>query len=101
MGLLSSILLAPFLGPIKAAEWTLEKVDRVVREELTDDTPVKEELMALQLALESGDIDDAGYLVREQEIMTRLRSVREWREKLGMASAGGPVRVARGPDVDA
>lgn len=94
MGLLSSILLAPFLGPIYGTKWTLDKIDRVVREELTDDTPIKEDLMALQMRLEMGEIDDAEYVRRESEIMQRLRDVREWREKLGMATSGGPVRVA-------
>jgi Gas vesicle protein G len=94
MGLLSNILLAPFLGPIYGTRWTLDKVDRVVREELTDDTPIKEDLMALQMQLEMGEIDDAEYVKRETEIMQRLRDVREWREKLGMSTSGGPVRVA-------
>jgi hypothetical protein len=94
MGLLTNILLAPFLGPIYGTKWTLDKVDRVVREELTDDTPIKEDLMALQMQLEMGEIDDAEYVHRESEIMQRLRDVREWREKLGMATSGGPVRVA-------
>ena len=93
MGLLSNILLAPFLGPIYGTRWTLDKVDRVVREELTDDTPIKEDLMALQMQLEMGEIDDAEYVKREAEIMQRLRDVREWREKLGMSTSGGPVRV--------
>jgi len=39
MGLLTNILLAPFLGPVWGTRWTLEKVDRVVREELTDARP--------------------------------------------------------------
>jgi hypothetical protein len=94
MGLLTNILLAPFLGPIYGTKWTLDKVDRVVREELTDDTPIKEDLMTLQLQLEMGEIDDAEYVRREAEIMQRLRDVREWREKLGMGTSGGPVRVA-------
>jgi hypothetical protein len=64
MGLLTNILLAPFLGPVWGTRWTLEKVDRVVREELTDDTPIKEDLMALQLQLEMGEIDDAEYARR-------------------------------------
>jgi hypothetical protein len=93
MGLLSNILLAPFLGPIYGTRWTLDKVDRVVREELTDDTPIKEDLMALQMQLEMGEIDDAEYVKREAEIMQRLRDVRDWREKLGMSTSGGPVRV--------
>lgn len=96
MGLLTNILLAPFLGPVWASKWTLDKVDRVVREELTDDTPIKEDLMKLQMALEMGDIDDAEYVRREAEIMRRLREVREWREKYGMSTGGGPVRVAGG-----
>jgi hypothetical protein len=94
MGLLTNILLSPFLGPIWGTRWTLEKVDRVVREELTDDTPIKEELMELQIKLEMGEIDDAEYLRREAEVMQRLREVREWREKYGMSTSGGPVRVA-------
>lgn len=94
MGLLTNILLAPFLGPIYGTKWTLDKVDRVVREQLTDDTPIKEDLMALHLQLEMGEIDDEEYVRREQEIMERLREVREWRERFGMSTSGGPVRVA-------
>jgi hypothetical protein len=94
MGLLTNILLSPFLGPIWGTKWTLDKVDRVVREELTDDTPIKEDLMKLQLALEMGEIDDPEYVRQEAEIMRRLREVREWREQFGMSTSGGPVRVA-------
>lgn len=94
MGLLTNILLAPFLGPVWGTKWTLEKVDRVVREELTNDGPIKEDLMKLQLELEAGEIDDDEYVRREAEIMIRLREVREWREKFGMGTSGGPVRVA-------
>ncbi|MBA2688137.1 MAG: gas vesicle protein GvpG [Gemmatimonadaceae bacterium] len=95
MGLLTKILLSPFLGPVWGAQWSLEKVERAVKEELSDDTSVKNEFMQLQLQLESGEIDDDEYLVREQEIMQRLREVRRWREEFGMATPGGPVRVAR------
>lgn len=94
MGILSNILLAPFLGPIWGTRWTLEKVGHVVRDELTDDTPIKEDLMALQMQLEMGEIDEEEYVRREDEIMKRLREVREWREKYGMSTSGGPVRVA-------
>ena len=100
MGLLTNILLAPFLGPVWGAKWTLDKVDRVVREELTDDTPIKEDLMNLQMQLEMGEIDDAEYVQREAEIMRRLREVREWRERFGMSIGGGPVRVAGSGDTE-
>ncbi len=100
MGLLTNILLAPFLGPIYGTRWTLDKVDRVVREELTDDTPIKEDLMALQMQLEMAEIDDAEYVRREAEIMLRFREVREWREKFGMSTTGGPVRVAESDETE-
>jgi hypothetical protein len=99
MGLLTNILLAPFLGPVNGTKWTLDKVERAVREELTDDSSVKNDFMELQMKLELGEIDDDEYLRQEGIIMQRLREVREWREKFGMASAGGPVRVA-GSDED-
>jgi hypothetical protein len=47
-----------------------------------------------------GEIDDAEYVKREAEIMQRLREVREWREKYGMPTSGGPVRVAEGDDTE-
>jgi hypothetical protein len=100
MGLLTKILLAPFLGPVWGTQWTLEKVDRVVREELTDDTPIKEDLMALQMQLEMGEVDDAEYTRREAELMQRFREVREWREKYGMSTSGGPVRVAESDETE-
>jgi hypothetical protein len=94
MGLITNILLAPFLGPVWGTRFTLDKIDRAVREQLTDDTPIKEDLMALQLKLEMGEIDDDQYTRQEAEIMQRLREVREWRERFGMSVGGGPVRVA-------
>lgn len=95
MGLLSKILFFPVAGPVAGIRWSLGKVQKVVEDELTDDTPVKQQLMELQLELELGDIDDAEYSRREAEIMARLREVRAWRERLGKATSGGPVRVAR------
>lgn len=100
MGLLTNILLAPFLGPVWGTRFTLDKVDRAVREQLTDDTPIKEDLMALQLKLEMGEIDDDQYAQQEAEIMQRLRDVREWRERFGMSVGGGPVRVAESDETE-
>lgn len=100
MGLLSSILLFPVAGPTAGIRWSLDKVMAVVREELTDDSTVKQELMELQMLLELGDIDDDEYVRRERALMERLREVRRWREEFGMSAPGGPVRVAR-DDADA
>jgi hypothetical protein len=95
MGLISNILLFPITGPVAGIRWTLGKVQQVAEDELTDDSAVKQELMELQMQLELGDIDDAEYMRREPELMQRLREIREWRERLGRPTSGGPVRVSR------
>ena len=98
MGLLSNLLFFPITGPVAGIKWSLGKVQAVVEQELTDDTPIKQELMELQMQLELGDIDDDEYLARESDLMRRLREVREWKERFGQATSGGPVRMARDPD---
>jgi hypothetical protein len=95
MGLLTNLLLFPVMGPVAGIRWTLAKVQQVAEEELTDDSAVKQELMELQMQLELGDIDEHEYVRREAELMQRLREIREWRERLGRPTIGGPVRVAR------
>jgi hypothetical protein len=98
MGLLTNLLFFPVTGPVAGIRWTLSKVAQVVDEELTDDTPIKQELMELQMQLELGDIDDEQYVQREAKLMARLRDVRAWRERLGKGVAGGPVKVSRGDE---
>jgi len=98
MGLLTNVLFFPVAGPVAGIRWALGKVQAVVEEELTDDAPVKQELMELQMLVELGDIDDEEYVRREAVLMQRLRDVREWRERLGKGVSGGPVRIARDED---
>lgn len=98
MGLLTNVLFFPVAGPVAGIRWALGKVQAVVEEELTDDAPVRQELMELQMLLELGDIDDAEYVRREAVLMQRLRDIRDWRERLGKGVSGGPVRVARDED---
>ena len=94
MGILKHLLFWPVTGPSFLTRFSLEKVHETVRHELTDDARIKEDLLALQMELEMGDIDDAEYVEREAALMAQLREVREWREEFGMGIAGGPVRVA-------
>jgi hypothetical protein len=94
MGLLKHLLFWPVTGPTFLARFAMETVRDTVRDELTDDQAVKEELMAMQMQLELGEIDDDEYVAREAALMQRLREVRQWREEFGMGTSGGPVRVA-------
>jgi hypothetical protein len=95
MGILSKVLFFPVTGPVAGIRWSLGKVVQAAEEELTDDAPIKQELMELQMQLELGDVDDAEYVRREADLMARFREVRAWKERLGKAVSGGPVRVAR------
>ena len=94
MGLLKHLLFWPVTGPLFLTRFSLDRVGGVVRDQLTDDSEIRADLMSLQLALELGDIDEEEYDRREAELMARLRDVRAWREEFGMGVAGGPVRVA-------
>ena len=94
MGLLKHLLFWPVTGPTFLTRFSLEKVRDTVREELTDDQAVKEELLALQMMLELGEIGDEEYVSLEAALMARLRDVRHWREEFGMATRGGLVKVA-------
>jgi hypothetical protein len=98
LGILNHVLFWPVTGPVGATRWSLNQVMKIVEEELTDDTTVKQDFMALQMKLELGEITDEEYVAQEAVIMARLREVRQWREKLGKSVAGGPVRVARGDE---
>jgi hypothetical protein len=100
MGLLTNLLFFPVTGPVAGIKWSLGQVGKIVEEELTDDAPIKQALMELQMKLELGDIDDDEYVRQEAELMLRLREVRAWRERLGKSTSGGPVRVARDSDTE-
>ena len=100
MGFLKHLLFWPVTGPMYLTEFSLEKVQGVVREQLTDDTRIKEELLDLQLRLEMGDIDDDEYMAEETRLMGQLREVRRWREEFGMATRGGVVQVAEEEQVE-
>jgi hypothetical protein len=96
VGILKHLLFWPVTGPTFLARFAIDTVEDTVRRELTDDQAVKEDLLALQMRLELGEIDDEEYVAEEALLMQRLRDVRRWREEFGMGMAGGPVRVASG-----
>ena len=104
MGILTKVLFFPVTGPVAGIRWTLGKVQHVVEEELTDDTPIKQELMELQMQLELGDIDDAEYAAAEKRrSCSGFATSGAWREKLGdvdpRGSGAGRARLRPRSDV--
>jgi hypothetical protein len=101
MGILKHVLFWPVTGPMFLTEFALDRVMGVVKEELTDDTRIKADLMELHLLLEMDEIDDDEYIRREAMLMRQIREVREWRERFGMGVSGGLVRVQAAESEDA
>lgn len=78
------------LSPISGFQFILRTLARAAEEQYTDDAPLKEKLMELQVLLDQGDITEEEYVVREGEILRALRDVQE--RKIRMA--GGSVEEA-------
>src|SRR3954462_13563667 len=95
MGLLTNLLFFPVTGPVAGIKWSLGQVQKVVEEELTDDAPVKQALMELQLQLELGDVTDEEYVEREAAFMAQLREVRAWSGGPCTGTSGGRAHVPR------
>jgi hypothetical protein len=59
--------------------------------ELSDDTVWREELLATQMRLELGEINEAEFVEREKELLARIREIRERAE--GRPEPPGAFRV--------
>lgn len=90
MLIIDRLLLLPITGPVAGIRWCLQQVANVANQELMDDSAVKDELLELQMAVETGDISEEEYLVRETALMRRLREIREYRERVMGRPEGGP-----------
>jgi len=70
------------LFPISGFKFIMRTLQRAAEEEYTDDAPLKERLLELQLSLENGDISENEYVQAEREILQQLREVQARRREL-------------------
>ena len=99
---------------VGGVRFVLDKLVSAVEQELDDDEPLKQRLLAAQMQLELGELDEAEFAAIEREVMQRLRELRERREgpqvgqegvsivgveieadDLGPAAAGGTKKRTR------
>jgi hypothetical protein len=80
MGFLSSALAAPVLGPLHGLMWLARTIQEQVKAELYDEDKIRGELTELELALDLKQIDLADYEAREDELLQRLRDIREMKD---------------------
>ncbi len=70
------------LSPITGFKFILRTLQRIAEEEYTDDAPVKERLLELQVLLESGELSEEEYVAREGEILRELREIENRKREL-------------------
>ena len=79
---IDDLLMMPFSG----FGFILRTLQKLAEDEFTDDAPVKERLLELQLKLESGEVSEEEYADEEAEIIRQLREA----ENRKRALAGAP-----------
>lgn len=81
MGLITGLLTLP-LAPVRGVAWVAEQVADQAEHELYDEGRIMRELAAVELAHDSGEIDDDELGERVDALLERLeegRRIREWR----------------------
>ncbi|TMC74870.1 MAG: hypothetical protein E6J13_00670 [Chloroflexi bacterium] len=85
--ILFKLLALPITAPVAGVRYCIEKVVEYAEHEMTDDEPVREQLLELQLELEEGRVSEEEYTERETALLARLREVRELRRQLAREAA--------------
>jgi hypothetical protein len=85
--ILFKLLALPLSVPVAGIRYCIEKVVEFAEHEMTDDEPVRVQLMELQLELEEGRVTEDEYTEREAVLLTRLREIREYRKQLAAEQA--------------
>ncbi|OLC20036.1 MAG: hypothetical protein AUH33_04610 [Chloroflexi bacterium 13_1_40CM_68_21] len=79
--ILFKLLALPITAPAAGIRYCLDKVVEYAEHQLTDEGPVREELLELELALEEGRVTEEEYTEREAVLLARMREIREYRKQ--------------------
>jgi hypothetical protein len=74
-------------------KFILSRIAEAVDTELNDESRWKEELLAAQMRLELGEIDDEQFAAIERAILERLCEIRERQGAAGPVTVGGDTKV--------
>ena len=80
--MLLRLLTLPLSAPIAGIRYCLEKVAEVAEKEMWDEEPVREQLILENQAYEEGRLDEETFRVREAELLTRLREIKQHRREM-------------------
>jgi len=79
MGILFDLLSFPVTGPLKGLLWIAEKVKDQAEGETYNEDNIRGQLMELELHLDLGEITEDAYMAAEEELLARLRVIREYK----------------------
>ena len=85
--ILFKLLALPITAPAAGIRFCIEKVVEYAEHELTDEEPVREQLLELQIELEDRRITEEEYVERETVLLARLREIREQRQQRAREAA--------------
>jgi len=91
MLLIDDLLFAPITG----FQFIMRTLAKVAEEQYTDDAPLKERLLELQVKLDEGSISEDEYAAEEAQILLELRAIQDHK----MEMAGVDPEQARGVPV--
>jgi hypothetical protein len=91
--ILFKLLALPITAPAAGIRYCIEKVVEYAEHELTDDEPVREQLLELQIELEEGRVTEDEYTEREAVLLARLREIRELRRQMARDAAEASALV--------
>jgi hypothetical protein len=69
--------------------FVLDKVASAVDAEMNDERSLREDLLAAQMSLELGEMDEEEFAEVERDVLARLREIREERQATGAVSLEG------------
>jgi hypothetical protein len=96
--ILFKLLTLPISAPAAGIRYCIEKVIEYAEHEITDEEPVREQLLELHLELEEGRVTEDEYAEREAVLLARLREIREYRKELAREDAEASAPGAGAPD---
>ena len=79
MGILFDLLSFPVTGPLKGLLWIAEKVKDQAEGEIYNEDNIRGQLMERELHLDLGEITEDEYMAAEEELLARLRVIREYK----------------------
>jgi cytochrome c-type biogenesis protein CcmH/NrfG len=83
------------LAPISGFKFILRTLARAAEEQYTDDAPIKERLLELQVLLEEGSITEEEYVEQERQVLAELREIQNRKMELAGVTPEEAERMGR------